>query len=91
MAGALSLSKEQRGNIIELNVTLHLPLVFPAVVSRLPRLQSYHCTSPRKVACSQIDPSIAVGFFCSTQEELDQFCSFSVEDAGASPMYSVQP
>lgn len=53
-------------------------------------VKSYHCTSPRKVACSQIDPSIAIGFFCSTPAELDEFCAFSVEDSGAKAMYSVE-
>lgn len=54
-------------------------------------LKSYHCNSPRKVNFSGIDPSIALGFFCQTREELEAFYAFSVEetDAKVKPLYSM--
>ncbi|ORY94138.1 hypothetical protein BCR43DRAFT_443653 [Syncephalastrum racemosum] len=35
---------------------------------------SYHCTIPRKLHISQVDPSMLLGFYCRTQAEFDAFC-----------------
>ena len=33
--------------------------------------QSYHCAPPDRIPISDLDPSIALGFFCKNEEELD--------------------
>jgi len=54
-------------------------------------LKSYHCNSPRKINFSGIDPSIALGFLCQTQQELEAFYTFSAEetDTKVKPLYSM--
>ncbi|KAI8342764.1 hypothetical protein BC941DRAFT_147858 [Chlamydoabsidia padenii] len=37
-------------------------------------LATYHCTIPRKIHISQLDPSMMLGFYCRTQEDFDIFC-----------------
>ncbi|KAI1902598.1 hypothetical protein AGOR_G00017580 [Albula goreensis] len=38
--------------------------------------QSYHCQrSPRRMKALSLDPSVALGFFCKTEEEFDSWCS----------------
>ncbi|CEP17831.1 hypothetical protein [Parasitella parasitica] len=35
---------------------------------------TYHCTIPRKISISNLDPSMMLGFYCRNQKELDLFC-----------------
>lgn len=35
---------------------------------------TYHCTIPRRIPISNLDPSMMLGFYCRTQKELDLFC-----------------
>ncbi|ORZ23258.1 hypothetical protein BCR42DRAFT_318587 [Absidia repens] len=37
-------------------------------------LATYHCTIPRKLPISQVDPSMMLGFYCRTQQDFDIFC-----------------
>ncbi|KAI8099764.1 uncharacterized protein BX664DRAFT_273202 [Halteromyces radiatus] len=37
-------------------------------------LATYHCTIPRKIHISQVDPSMMLGFYCRTQDDFDIFC-----------------
>ncbi|KAI9323343.1 hypothetical protein BX666DRAFT_1885926 [Dichotomocladium elegans] len=37
-------------------------------------LDTYHCTIPRKIHISQVDPSMMLGFYCRTKAEFDAFC-----------------
>ena len=33
--------------------------------------QSYHCLAPDRIPIRDLDPSIALGFFCKNEEDLD--------------------
>jgi cysteine protease ATG4 len=35
---------------------------------------TYHCTIPRRIPISNLDPSMMLGFYCRTRKELDLFC-----------------
>lgn len=36
-------------------------------------LDSFHCSWPRKMSFSKIDPSCTIGFYCKTKQDLDDF------------------
>lgn len=44
---------------------------------------SYHCDSPSKMSISQLDPSLAVGFFCKDKNSFDDFCEKSLNQTCA--------
>lgn len=37
-------------------------------------LDTYHCTIPRKIHISHLDPSMLLGFYCKTEQEFNAFC-----------------
>ncbi|XP_030649519.1 cysteine protease ATG4A [Chanos chanos] len=38
--------------------------------------QTYHCQrSPRRMKITSLDPSVALGFFCKTEEDFDSWCN----------------
>ena len=37
-----------------------------------PLPQSYHCSTPRKLPASKMDPSCTIGFFCTSQEDFQK-------------------
>ncbi|KAK2573814.1 Cysteine protease ATG4B [Acropora cervicornis] len=47
--------------------------VNPEKMSQIPD-ESYHCVHPSRINISDLDPSIALGFFCKTEEEFDDLC-----------------
>jgi hypothetical protein len=52
---------------------------------------SYHClTPPSRMSFSKLDPSIAVGFYCETKEDLDNLCTFfKILDKTCRPMFEI--
>ncbi|XP_018117516.1 cysteine protease ATG4B isoform X1 [Xenopus laevis] len=55
--------------------------------------ESFHCQHPPcRMHVSEIDPSIAVGFFCSSQEDFEDWCQHIKKlslSGGALPMFEV--
>lgn len=37
--------------------------------------ESYHCPTPQHVRITDIDPSLAIGFYCDTRSMFDEFIS----------------
>lgn len=35
--------------------------------------ETYHCAIPQKIAVSELDPSLAVGFYCKDKQDFDDF------------------
>ncbi|RLM74429.1 cysteine protease ATG4B-like [Panicum miliaceum] len=53
---------------------------------------SYHCSVVRDLALGQIDPSLAIGFYCHDKDDFDDFCSRAselVEKANGAPLFTV--
>ncbi|WVZ87726.1 hypothetical protein U9M48_034321 [Paspalum notatum var. saurae] len=53
---------------------------------------SYHCSVVRDLALDQIDPSLAIGFYCRDKDDFDDFCSRAselVEKANGAPLFTV--
>ncbi|KAG2374376.1 hypothetical protein C9374_010946 [Naegleria lovaniensis] len=42
-----------------------------------PKEETYHCKTPLKIPVSKIDPSMALGFLCSTRQDFDEFCNLA--------------
>jgi cysteine protease ATG4 len=53
--------------------------------------ETYHCSVPQKIHISEVDPSLAVGFYCHTKEEYDNFCSSMTEISNTSvPIFTIE-
>lgn len=39
--------------------------------------ETYHCKTPLKIPVSKIDPSMALGFLCSTKQDFEEFCKLA--------------
>lgn len=55
-------------------------------------LESYHKVSVRSMPCSALDPSMALGFLCTSAAEFDDLCrriSEMAAAAGSTPLLSV--
>ncbi|MEE6508855.1 hypothetical protein FKM82_023290 [Ascaphus truei] len=68
------------------------PAVEPSECSFIPD-ESFHCQHPPcRMQVSEIDPSIAVGFFCSSEEDFEDWCQHIKKLSligGALPMFEV--
>ncbi|XP_046542398.1 LOW QUALITY PROTEIN: cysteine protease ATG4B-like [Haliotis rubra] len=59
---------------------------------RLANDDSYHCPFPSRMRLSQLDPSVAVGFYCGTEEEFTDLClTFNkfIIKASKTPMFEL--
>lgn len=61
-------------NLLYLDPHTTQQAVFPEKMSQIPD-ESYHCNYPSRMNISDLDPSIALGFFCNTEEEFDDLCA----------------
>jgi len=53
--------------------------------------ESYHCSVPQKIHISEVDPSLAIGFYCHTKDEFDNLCSSITEISKASaPIFTIE-
>lgn len=58
-------------------------------------LESFHCTSPRKISFSSIDPSSTIGFYLKTKDEFEEFTKFAHQQmdhatrTGSYPIFSL--
>ena len=39
-------------------------------------IRSFHCHIPGKTSFAKLDPSLAIGFYCKSIDEFEQFCNF---------------
>ncbi|KAI9495554.1 hypothetical protein BDB00DRAFT_760092 [Zychaea mexicana] len=54
-------------------------------------LSTYHCTIPRKIHISHLDPSMLLGFYCRTKEEFDDFCNHITQIASVhTPIFTIE-
>lgn len=60
-------------NLLYLDPHTTQQAVNPEKMSQIPD-ESYHCVHPSRMNISDLDPSIALGFFCKTEEEFDDLC-----------------
>ncbi|KAI8379448.1 uncharacterized protein BYT42DRAFT_327482 [Radiomyces spectabilis] len=52
---------------------------------------TYHCTIPRKVHISHLDPSMMLGFYCSNESEFHLFCERISEIARqCTPIFTIE-
>jgi len=42
-----------------------------------PKFDTYHCAAPKRAHVSEIDPSLALAFYCRNKEQFDDFCDKS--------------
>jgi hypothetical protein len=50
---------------------------------------SFHCGTPSKVAFSKLDPSIAIGFYCRTLNDLNRLCDLVKETSVNELIYPI--
>ncbi|KAI8993363.1 hypothetical protein BDB01DRAFT_776060 [Pilobolus umbonatus] len=54
-------------------------------------LSTYHCTTPRRIHISNLDPSMLIGFYCRTPNEFDIFChQISMISQKHTPIFTIQ-
>ncbi|KAI9252413.1 hypothetical protein BDA99DRAFT_521030 [Phascolomyces articulosus] len=54
-------------------------------------ISTYHCTIPRKIHISHLDPSMLLGFYCRTRQEFDDFCDHISQIATVhTPIFTIE-
>eukprot|EP00035_Acanthoeca_spectabilis_P024192 m.452716 g.452716 ORF g.452716 m.452716 type:complete len:427 (-) comp20387_c0_seq1:72-1352(-) len=79
----------QGDEMIALDPHLCQPIVDPGSASV--STATYHCSNPRKVKFISADPSLAIGFLCRNEGEIERFYAISQSQDRSSPLYSVGP
>ncbi|XP_065056567.1 cysteine protease ATG4B-like [Rhopilema esculentum] len=67
------------------------PTISPAKYSAIPD-ESYHCVYPCFMNFAELDPSIALGFYCHTEAEFDDLCDAITQliiDGQKRPMFEI--
>jgi len=53
--------------------------------------ETYHCSVPQKIHISEVDPSLAIGFYCHTKEEFENLCTAMTELSKTSaPIFTIE-
>eukprot|EP01089_Gocevia_fonbrunei_P007615 TRINITY_DN1882_c0_g1_i1.p1 TRINITY_DN1882_c0_g1~~TRINITY_DN1882_c0_g1_i1.p1 ORF type:complete len:375 (+),score=71.38 TRINITY_DN1882_c0_g1_i1:286-1410(+) len=52
-------------------------------------MPSYHCGIPKRMKLSDIDPSLALAFYCRTKEDFDDFCERSKDMNAIQTIYNI--
>ncbi|XP_031554762.1 cysteine protease ATG4B-like [Actinia tenebrosa] len=60
-------------NLLYLDPHTTQQTVNPEQMSQIPD-GTYHCVYPCRMAINEVDPSVAVGFFCKNEEDFDDLC-----------------
>lgn len=50
---------------------------------------SFHCENPSKTPFSKLDPSLAIGFLCSSMNDLNNLCDFAQEIASSEKLFPI--
>eukprot|EP01119_Soliformovum_irregulare_P005679 TRINITY_DN17415_c0_g1_i1.p1 TRINITY_DN17415_c0_g1~~TRINITY_DN17415_c0_g1_i1.p1 ORF type:complete len:423 (-),score=60.11 TRINITY_DN17415_c0_g1_i1:53-1321(-) len=53
-------------------------------------LDTYHCWSPQKMPLLNVDPSLALGFYCANRDEFDKLCSNIAAINAHNPIFSIE-
>ncbi|XP_078442364.1 cysteine protease ATG4-like [Wolffia australiana] len=71
-------------------------LVQPVVEIKIDEVEadtsSYHCSTMRQLPLDQLDPSLAIGFYCRDRGDFEDFCSRAInltEKSNGAPLFTV--
>ncbi|KNC97056.1 cysteine protease ATG4 [Spizellomyces punctatus DAOM BR117] len=54
-------------------------------------LSTYHCETVRTMSMEAVDPSLVLGFYCSSKQDLKSFCEQAVNIShGRTPLFTIQ-
>jgi len=67
-------------------------IVRPAATPESEFLDTYHCSVPRVMPFENIDPSLAIGFYCSSQDDFVSFCESinKITADNAHPLFTIE-
>jgi len=67
-------------------------IVRPAATPHNDFLDTYHCTVPRIMPFENIDPSLAIGFYCGSLTEFDSFCHIITKMVNevSNPLFTIE-
>jgi len=67
-------------------------IVRPASTPENDFQDTYHCSVPQIMSFENIDPSLAIGFYCSSQEDFDNFCNSinEIAKSNSNPLFTVE-
>ncbi|EDO45217.1 predicted protein [Nematostella vectensis] len=78
-------------NLVYLDPHTTQQTVNPDELSRIPD-GSFHCVYPCRMNIADVDPSVALGFFCKSEEDFDDLCQQiqkKIIDGKSRPMFEI--
>ncbi|KXJ16560.1 cysteine protease ATG4B [Exaiptasia diaphana] len=60
-------------NLLYLDPHSTQPTINPQEMTNIPD-GTYHCVYPCRMSLTEVDPSVAMGFFCKSEEDFDDLC-----------------